>query len=196
MKNSLFTTLLVITLFITLFYACDRGYTPLPRAYFRIDLPEKEYKRFDTVFPYSFKYPVYARVIPDRRPGAEPWWADIYFPGFAAHLHLSYKAVTGPESLNKFIEDGHNFVNRHIPKATGFGERLFSHPERNVYGILYIIKGKEAATPLQFYLTDSTSHFLRGSLYFTVTPNNDSLAPVIDFITRDVEVLIESLQWK
>ncbi len=176
--------------------ACNEGNTPLPRAYFRIDLPEKEHTTFDTIFPYSFTYPKYAQIIPDRRPSAEPYWADLFFPDFEAVVHLSYKKVQNPTDLNEYIEDGRGFVNRHIPKATGFSEKEYISEENRVYGILYEIKGKEAATPLQFYLTDSTDHFLRGSLYFNATPNNDSLAPVIDFIRDDIMLLIESLEWK
>jgi gliding motility-associated lipoprotein GldD len=188
--------ILFIISLLVIVVSCDSNYTPLPRAYFRIDLPPKEYRDFDSTYPYRFSYPVYARVIPDARPSAEAYWADLYFPQFKAVLHLSYKPVTGPDVLNDYIEDGRSFVNRHIPKATGFNERIYIHEENRVYGILYEIKGKEAATPLQMYLTDSTSHFLRGSLYFNVTPNNDSLAPIIDFIRQDVRILVESLQWK
>jgi gliding motility-associated lipoprotein GldD len=176
--------------------ACESNYTPLPRAYFRIDLPEREYSVFDTIFPYRFVYPVYAEIIPDTRNSAEPWWADVYFPNFKAVLHLSYKPITNENILNEYIEDSRSFVNRHIPKATEFNERIYTNEQERVYGILYEIKGKEAATPLQFYLTDSTDHFLRGSLYFNVAPNNDSLAPVINFIKEDILLLVESLEWK
>jgi len=190
-----YSILFIISLIVVII-SCERNYTPLPRAYFRIDLPSKEYRDFDSTYPYRFTYPAYAVVIPDTRPSAEQYWADLYFPRFKAVLHLSYKPVTGPDVLNDYIEDGRSFVNRHIPKATGFNERIYTNEENRVFGILYEIKGKEAATPLQMYLTDSTSHFLRGSLYFNVTPNNDSLAPVIDFIREDIRILVESLQWK
>lgn len=191
------TTPLIIAIALLLMAAaCDNNYTPLPRAYFRIDLPEREFRDFDTTFPYRFTYPSYARVIPDARPNAEPYWADLWFPDFKGALHLSYKAITHPDELNAFIEDNRTFVNRHIPKATGFQERVYTHEENRVFGILFQIHGKEAATPLQFYLTDSVNHFLRGSLYFNITPNNDSLAPVIDYLKEDIMVLIESLEWR
>lgn len=176
--------------------SCNQNSTPLPRGYLRIDLPEKEYRQFDTIFPYSFSYPVYGEVVPDQRPDAEPWWADVVFPSFKASLHLSYKTIESQEQLYGFIEDGRNFVNRHIPKATGFQENLYVNEETNVYGILYEIRGREAASPMQFYLTDSTKHYLRGSLYFNVTPNNDSLAPVIRFLADDIRILMETLEWK
>jgi gliding motility-associated lipoprotein GldD len=67
--------------------------------------------------------------------------------------------------------------------------------ERNVIAVLFEIKGN-AATPYQFFATDSTTHFLRGSLYFNVYPNKDSLAPVVDFVKKDIFRLIETLEWK
>lgn len=189
----IFLTVIIVTFGLV---SCNENGTPLPRGYVRIDLPEKEYRPFDTIFPYSFSYPVYARVVPDQRSDAEPWWADVVFPSFKASLHLSYKTIENQEQLDGYIEDGRNFVNRHIPKATGFQENLYVNEETNVYGILYEIRGRETASPMQFYLTDSTKHYLRGSLYFNVTPNNDSLAPVIRFLADDIRILMETLEWK
>ncbi len=189
---SIFITIILL-FFIT---GCDQSGAPLPRGYFRIELPEKDYRTFDTVFPYSFIYPVYAQVIPDNRPNAEPYWADVYFPDFKASLHLSYKTIANEDQLFEYIEDGRNFINRHIPKATGFNETMYTNDEANVHGILYEIRGREAASPMQFFMTDSTHHYLRGSLYFNVTPNNDSLAPVIRFLSEDIRIMIESLEWK
>ena len=45
---------------------------------------------------------------------------------------------------------------------------------------MYDLKGNTASS-LQFFVTDSTRNFLRGSLYFNAEPNKDSLAPVMDF---------------
>jgi len=183
-------------IFIAVLTSCDQNHTPLPRGYVRIALPEKEYKVFDTIYPYVFQYPVYAEIVPDLRPSAEPWWADIEFAKFKATIHLSYKKASSQDEILEFFEDGRNFVNKHIPKSTGFNERIYEDDESRVYGILYEIRGPEAASPFQFYVTDSTSHFLRGALYFNVSPNNDSLAPVINFLRDDIYNLIETLSWK
>ncbi len=186
----------LIFLFSLLINSCNSGHSPLPRGYVRIDLPQKEYRSFDTIYPYSFQYPVYGKIVPDKRSSAEPWWADVVFPQYKATIHLSYKQVGSKEELYGYFEDGRNFVNKHIPKSTGFNERVYVNQENSVFGILYEIRGPEAASPYQFYLTDSTSHFLRGALYFNLSPNNDSLAPVINFLHEDILYLIESLQWK
>jgi gliding motility-associated lipoprotein GldD len=173
---------------------CSQDYTPKPRGYFRIDLPEKQYARFDTTFPYSFEYPVYAKIVPDTRKSSEPYWMNIDFPGFNGRLHISYKPVDG--NLVQFLEDARTFVVKHIPKADAIDDSLIYRPGDRVYGLIYYIGGSGAASPCQFFLTDSSTHFLRGALYFNTVPNNDSLAPVIDFIEEDIRHLIATFRWE
>jgi len=86
-------------------------------------------------------------------------------------------------------------VKNHIIKADAINEISFSKPENKVYGILYDLKGN-TATAVQFFLTDSLKHFLRGSLYFSAEPNSDSLAPVIEFFRDDIVHMIETLNWE
>jgi gliding motility-associated lipoprotein GldD len=64
-----------------------------------------------------------------------------------------------------------------------------------ISGIFFTVEGN-AATAQQFFVTDSTEHFLRGALYFNVTPNADSLSVVNDFLGADMKHLINSLKWK
>jgi len=184
----------VILLLFILLAACQETYTPKPRGYFRIDLPEKEYVPFDTTYPYSFEYPSYAIIVPDQDPGSEPYWMNIRFPGFNGTLHISYKTING--NLAEYLDDSRTFVLKHIPKADAISDSLVLRPEAMVYGLIYDIEGNAAASPCQFYVTDSTMHFLRGALYFDFQPNNDSLAPVIEFVRKDIEHLISTLSWK
>jgi gliding motility-associated lipoprotein GldD len=185
----------VLTICIILLMAsCGEDYSPKPRGYFRIDLPEKEYHLFDTTYPYSFEYPIYARVIPDDRGGTEPYWINIDFPAFGGRIYISYKKVSG--NLITYLEDSRTFVMKHIPKADAIDDSLILRREDKVFGLLYTIHGTGAASPYQFFLTDSTTHFVRGALYFNVTPNNDSLAPVIQFIHADIDHLISTFRWK
>ncbi len=185
---------LIISLLI-IFASCDSSHSPKPRGYFRIDLPEKAYQTFDTTYPYSFKHPVYSEMVPDTREGAGLYWADLEFPRFDATIHISYKEVWG-NKLKQYIEDARTFTNKQIPKATAINHEVVVIPDKSVYGMIYHIEGPEAASTLQFFVTDSVDHFLRGALYFNVTPNNDSLAPVIDFIKEDVDYMIETFKWE
>lgn len=175
------------------FATCSRSYTPKPRGYLRIDFPEKGYTLFDSACPYNFEYPVYSNIISDSGSITDPCWVNIEFPSFNGTIHISYKSVSG--DLDRFVEDTRNLAYKHTVRADAIRETLYTDPSRNVHGILYDIKGN-AASSLQFFLTDSNVHFLRGSLYFNVIPDKDSLAPVIGFFREDIIHLMETLNWK
>jgi gliding motility-associated lipoprotein GldD len=191
MKKYLFP---VFVMAIIIAGSCNNDYSPKPRGYYRIDFPEREYRLFDSTFPYIFEYPVYATIMPDTSRMAEPYWINIHYKGFNAQLHISYKPIS--KNLQGFLEDSRTLVNKHIPKANSISQREYLDPANHVYGLTFVIKGTEAASPFQFFLTDSTRNFVRGALYFDLVPNNDSLAPVIDFLEKDMEHMISTFRWK
>jgi len=174
--------------------SCINDYAPKPRGYYRIDLPEHKYRLFDSTYPFLFEYPVYAGIYPDTTKMAEPYWLNIVYPEFHAQLHFSYKVITN--NLVKYLEDSRTLVNKHIPKASAITQREYIDETNHVYGLVFDIKGADAASSYQFYLTDSISKFVRGALYFNLVPNNDSLSPVIDFLKTDMERMISSFRWK
>ena len=171
----------------------DNDYAPKPSGYFRISFPEKKYKLYDTLCPFTFEYPVYANVIPDKDRTAEPCWLNIDFLQLNGRIHFSYKPVNN--NLNVYLNDAYELVSKHQVKASGINEMLIRNDTAKVYGTAYSIKGN-AASALQFYITDSTKHFVRGALYFNTASNGDSLAPVVDFITQDVHHFLNSFRWK
>ena len=185
--------LLISVLVLLTVVGCKKRYTPKPLGYHRIDFPEKEYEVYRSDCPFTFEYPVYGEVRQDQSPSAEPCWLNIRFEEYNGTIHLSYKPVQ--KNLSKLTEDARSLTYKHTVKAESISERLFTKPQRNVHGILYDVKGN-AASSLQFFLTDSSNHFVRGSLYFQVQPNKDSLAPVIDFFREDVIHFMESFKWK
>lgn len=178
------------------FSSCSSDYTPKPRGYFRIALPEKKYSVLDSIYPYTFEYPSYAIITNDPISPEETNWINIEMPVFHGRIHISYKPLTGKNGLVTYTEDARVLALKHMPKASGIRQIAISDPKRSVYGLVYEINGMGAASPYQFYLTDSTKHFIRGSLYFDVIPNNDSLAPVIDFVKTDIQHLFETINWK
>lgn len=190
---------LIINIFLNSFIlvllsACHETTLPKPKAYPRIALPEKGYQVFDTNFPYSFEYPVYSKLDFPTETNDETYWLNIMFPMFNGQIYLSYKSINN--NLSEYTEDTRKFVLKHIPKASNIDETFYSDTNDNIYGILYNIGGTGAASTFQFYVTDSSQHFVRGALYFNMTPNNDSLAPVIDFLKQDIHHLIETMKWK
>jgi len=192
-KNARYLIFFVIfTVLVIQITSCTEKYTPKPKAYFRIDFPKKEYVPIHEDFPYRFEIPVYSEIIPDNSQFAEPYWINLNIPANKADIHISYKKIEG--NLFVFTEESRELTYKHTQKASAIEEKIFMNPAKNVFGTIYLIKGN-AASPLQFYLTDSVRHFLRGSLYIRDIPNIDSLRPVIDFLVPDVLHLIETTEW-
>jgi gliding motility-associated lipoprotein GldD len=188
-----FPRILIWAILLLSLLCCKRHYTPKPAGYLRIDFPEKTYQIYNSSCPFTFEYPLYGKIIADTSRIAEPCWINIEFPSFGGKIHISYKPVRN--NVNVYIEDSRTLAYKHTVKADAISETLYTNDEKKVYGLLYQIKG-DAASSVQFYLTDSTRHFLRGSLYFNVQPNADSLAPVIGFFMEDIMHLVETLEWK
>jgi len=195
MKNNI----LIITLaFLFTLTSCDETYVPKPRAYFKIDYPEKEYMKYNNPdCPFTFEYPIYSSIMRDStffdEVQTNPCWFDIDFKGFKGKIHISYKEINN-NNLIQLTEDAHKLISKHTVKADFIDESIIE-TENGVNGIMYEVGGN-AASLMQFYVTDSARHFLRGSLYFQATPNSDSIAPVLDFVKEDVWLLLGSFHWK
>jgi gliding motility-associated lipoprotein GldD len=192
MKNNLLLTLILACLTLV---SCggDDEFSPKPKGYYRIDLPEKKYKSYDNGCPFTFEYPSYARIVPDPEKTAEPCWLNFEFPRFGATLHISYKELHA-DAMN-YIKTSWDMVQKHIPKATAMTNEEVIEKNEKIYGLVFNIEGN-AASPMQFYLTDSTKHFLRAALYFNAVPNQDSIKPVFDFIHADILHMIKTFRWK
>jgi len=189
--------LTIFTIILLCFSACsgNHDYSPKPRGYYRIVFPKKDYRPYVTACPFTFEYPKYAFIEPDKKAGAKPCWLNMQFPQFNGTLHLSYEHILSQKEFNEMVEDAHKLSFKHTVKATGIDEGVISYPDRKVYGIYYTIDGN-AASSVQFYLTDSTKNYIRGALYFNTEPRLDSIQPVLSFVKQDVNVLIKSFRWK
>lgn len=186
-----------ISFSIILISGCFSGgdYTPKPRGYFKIDFPEKRYQSYQSDCNYTFEYPVYASVLPDSSKGAQSCWLNVSYPQFNGRLHLSYHPVDSRKVFDALVEDSRSFAFKHTVKATAIDEGHISYPANKVYGTYYSIKGNTASA-IQFFLTDSAKNYLRGALYFNEEPRQDSIQPVLEFIGKDIDVMIKSLRWK
>ena len=190
--------LLILLLFVILI-SCKEKYTPKPRGYFRIDFPEKKYHFFQKDLPYHFEIPDYAQIIPDRQNPDHPDWINVWVPANKAEVHISYYSLHKNrqkriQELSEFMEESRRLAYKHSIKADAINEQVFMNPAKKVYGTVYKIEGN-AASPMQFFLTDSTRNFLRGAFYIREVPNIDSLEPVIDFLEPDIIHMIETTSW-
>lgn len=181
--------------------SCKETYTPKREGYFRIDFPkERKFTTYDCdVCPFTFEYPVYGSIQKDSNDIKEmhdhPCWFNIIFPEYKGKIYLSYTKIDAANPLDKLIKDSYKLTFKHTVKADYIDETPIRGKQSNVSGILYDVGGN-AASGVQFYVTDSSKHFLRGSLYFYASPNADSIAPSIQYFRKDVEHVIESLKWR
>lgn len=194
MINRLFAFILITT-----FFGCSQKYTPKPQGYFRIDFPEKKYHPLSKDYPYQFDVPDYSKIVRDQTNPDKNNWINVEVPRNKAVIHLSYYNLQHGKKppkniLAEYIEESRSLAYKHTIKASAIGEKLFINPEAKVFGTIFNIEGN-AASPMQFFLTDSTTNFLRGALYIRATPNIDSLKPVIRFLEADVVRLIETTSW-
>lgn len=191
--------LLLLALF--LLAGCGNGELPVPkpRSFPKINFPERnlvdlgpDYCQFD------FQFPDYGEIEQkslyfDEKP-ADPCWFDIYMPAFDGRLHFSYYPITSPEDWESKRDQAFELAGYHTKRASSITEyRVNQSP--TVGGMIFDIDGP-AASPYQFFLTDSTTHFVRAALYFNTQAKPDSLRPIVDFVVEDIANLIETFEWK
>jgi gliding motility-associated lipoprotein GldD len=188
-----YKTLIAVLFSSFLLVSCsDTPSTPRPKGYFRLEPPSTEYQMLELDCPYAFDLNQAAEWQASKRVKC---WGDIYYPDIKARVQLTYKPLKKMNDLPTFLEDSRDLAYKHVVKADGIREQLFSYADKDVHGIYYTIQG-DAATSTQFIATDSTNHFIRGVLYFYAAPNADSLQPVNTYMQGEILHLIESLQWQ
>jgi gliding motility-associated lipoprotein GldD len=183
-----------------LLQACgDRVELPRPRAYPRVVYPEKAYKPFDATYcNFTFDQPVYAQIERDtdffgERPNSDCWF-NIQVPQINASIYCSYYPVKSRADFDELVADAVDLTNKHNVKADYIEELPVRRPLDRVYGMVFNVEGPVASS-YQFFLTDSTRHFLRGALYFNTQARPDSLAPVAAFMRADLDRMVKTLRW-
>ena len=208
---------LFLFFFVLLIISCNSNYTSKKEGYFKIDFPKKKYTTFNEPgYPYTFEYPVYAKIAKDssyfKEGGQNPYWINIVFPSFNGTIFISYKKIggtsvykiknpngtyrdsVGVNDFHKMVNDSYNLTYKNDVKAYSIEDSLM-HTSNNITGVFFKVSGN-VATAKQFFLSDTLHHFLRGALYFDATPNEDSLRPVNAFLQQDMKHLINTLKWK
>lgn len=210
------TLICFLTIFVFII-ACNSDYTSKKKGYFDISLPNHIYQAFERAdFPYDFEYPTYGKIAQDSTyfdvNPENKYWINVEFPDYNARLFLSYKKIGGKAlyklkqadgtykdsmGINQFqllINDAFNLTNKNDVIASSIMDSAMVTPN-NINGVFFTVGGN-AATAHQFFLTDTTSNFIRGALYFDASPNADSIKPVQQFLRKDIEHLINTFKWK
>jgi gliding motility-associated lipoprotein GldD len=172
-----------------------QSYVPKPKGFNRIDLPVHRYLPLEEKYPYQFEYSRWARILPDTFKTAGKDWLFIHYPQYKANIQLTYKPLgNNAKLLQEYINDAYKLTGKHQIRASSIQEQRFLTNSGRT-AIIFKLEG-DVPSPYQFYTTDSTNHFLRGAIYLSTASKNDSLAPVIDFIQRDMIQLLHTLKWR
>ncbi|MGA9638839.1 gliding motility lipoprotein GldD [Flavobacterium sp.] len=182
------------TVYLLLFFAsllilsCKDNVLPKPGSYLRLDYPEAQYATFENTCPFDFEINSKAIIKAEKDCGF-----SISYPKMKATIYLTYKPING--NINNLLRDAQKLTYEHVIKADDISEQPYLNPDKKVYGMFYQVNGN-AATNSQFYVTDSTKHFITGSVYFYAKPNFDSIMPAASYIKNDMQRLMETLKWK
>lgn len=194
-KKLVIILLLVQAIFMVACIDKEPPNTPKPKGYFRLSTPNATYVKWDSLVPFTFEYSKSAQFsIPKNE--KKTYWMDLYYPQYNASLKMTLMPLQN--NLRELIVNEEKMLMFHVEnrKADDILYSQISDNNSKLYGQIYEIIGKGAATPLKFWLTDSTNYYVRATLYFNFTPNNDSLEPVIKYLKKDVLRLIDTWEWK
>lgn len=175
--------------------ACNRDYLPKPLGYNRLELPDPAYRSLPDSLPYTFEYSQHAKLLADTSWLREKFWIEIYYPGLKANVHVTYKRIHhNKQLLKEFLNDAYTLTAKHQIKAYAINEVITKTPSGKT-AVIAELEG-EVPSQFQFTVTDSTDNFLRGALYFNTKVANDSLAPAIEYMKKDIMHMINTLEWK
>lgn len=188
---------LLVTAIAISMLSCGNDPLPKPKAMLRLEYPQPDYKNVDVSLPFTFDKNQLAKKISSIKVDSanNMYGIDIDYPTLKGTIYLTYKRVNSQQQLMNYLRDAQNLTQKHVIKADAIVEQPYINKEHNVFGMFYEVGGN-AASQSQFYVTDSTNHFLNGSLYFYAKPNYDSIYPAAVYLKNDIQHIMESLRWK
>ena len=177
-------------------FSCGNDPLPKPKAMLRLDYKKPVYSKVDVRLPFTFEKNQNADKISNIKLDGinNSYGVDIHYPTMKGTIYLTYKKVNAT-NLDSLLRDAQTLTQKHTIKADEIESILYENPEQNVFGMFYEVGGN-AASQSQFYVTDSTKHFLSGSLYFYAIPNYDSIYPAAVYLKNDIKRIMESVEWK
>jgi gliding motility-associated lipoprotein GldD len=168
--------------------SCKEDNIPKPKGYLKLEYPKSTYKKTNLNCPFSFEVPKQTKLWSNNK-----CWIKINYPKLNATVDITYLPVK--DNLKQLFIEAEKLTTKHSIKADKISFIPYTDKNNKIYGKMSNVSGN-AASPIQFHVTDSINHFITGALYFNVHPNYDSILPAIHHIEKDIVQLIESLRWK
>ena len=192
--NNLVKFFLVIVI-AGMFSGCNREYSPKPKGYNRLDLPERAYQILPDSLPYTFEYSKAAQLLKDTSQISDRYWVEVYYPKLLANIHITYIELGNSEKkLKELLNDSYYLTSKHQVKAYAINDVIMTTAQGKTVSIAEL-EG-DVPSQFQFICTDSVNNFMRGALYFNTKVQNDSLGPAIEYVKTDIVKMLNTLDWK
>lgn len=188
MKKTRFGVAVAMLCGILTISSCKEEVLPKPKAQLRLEYPAPEYESIETDCPYGFEKSSDTELRINNK-----CWVNIDYPKLKASINMTYRPVDG--NLKELFLEAEKLTFNHTIKADGISSAPYVNKDKEVYGSVFEVTGN-AASPIQFHVTDSIRHFITGAVYFNVQPNYDSIKPAINYLQKDIIRMIESMEWK
>lgn len=171
--------------------SCSDSTQPKRSGFLALNYEEATYSKIALDCPFTFEKNDFSNL--KRENSNQACWVNLDYPKMKAKIYLTYTPVEG--NLRELLIDAQKLPEKHTIKADLIEASVYQNQEKRTFGNFYEVEG-DAASQAQFYMTDSTSHFLTGSIYFEVQPNYDSILPAASYIKKDMRHLVETLEWR
>ena len=178
----------IVLVFLTSVTSCKEETLPKPKAQLRLEYPAPNYDLINSSCPYTFEKSNYAVVKVNDK-----CWVNMDYHELNASVNMTYRPVN--QNLKELFLEAEKLTFNHTIKADGISSVPYANRDKKVYGSVFEVTGN-AASPIQFHVTDSSKHFITGAVYFNVQPNYDSIKPAINYLQKDIIRMIESMEWK
>lgn len=189
MKNKNLGKLIwILVAVLSIAWSCKEDVLPKPKAQLRLEYPEPSYALIKTDCPYIFEKSNSAILKTN-----EKCWVNLEYQSLNASVNMTYRPVEG--NLKELFLEAEKLTFNHAIKADGISSVPYANRDKKVYGSIFEVTGN-AASPIQFHVTDSVQNFITGAVYFNVQPNYDSIKPAISYLQNDIIRMIESMEWK
>ncbi len=187
---------IILLLTLILAVSCNKQSVPKPKGLLRLEYPKPNYKKVNLQLPFEFERNEFSKPIENIKSSqdANNFGLEIHYPALKGTIYITYKRIR-ESNLNLYLKDAQNITQTHTVKADEILYTPYTHPNNKVYGMFYEVSGN-AASQSQFYVTDSLTHFITGSLYFYAKPNYDSILPASEYLKKDIKHIMETINWK
>ena len=174
-------------------FSCDEtNYLPKEKGFLRLEFEKPTYDTFSIEasklnFIFNNAYSSF-EIVSDEK-------IVLSYKDIKIDIVLSNVELDNISSFEESIQNFYMFLEPHRKKSNQISIKEFTSANNKIFAKVFEMRGP-VASPLQFYVTDSTNHFLFGSMNIMEKSDYDSIYPSIMYVKNDVFSIIESVNWE